>query len=283
MALYADPVFLEPGLYNSSALWVAVIAYALQVYGDFSGYSDMAVGLAHLLGYKLARNFSLPYLASSIAEFWHRWHISLSTWLRDYLFIPLGGSRGGRWRTCLNLMITMTLGGLWHGARWTFVAWGVLHGLLLVGHRLFRECSKVWIGLGRLHKPGAQATGPNAPVACAPGLCRSLGTVASVAGTFLCVTLLWVFFRAPTFAGALQVLSGLFVHRAGLGSPLNSTGMWVTAVLVLLCHLFARNGGWKWLLQRLPEPARGLGYAMVLLLALLLTPELGNTFIYFQF
>src|SRR5947209_14618581 len=98
----------------------------------------MALGAAHLLGYKLARNFNLPYVSTNISEFWRRWHMSLSSWLRDYLFIPLGGSRGTTWQTCRNLLVTMTLGGLWHGASWTFIIWGVLHGLLLIGHRFFR-------------------------------------------------------------------------------------------------------------------------------------------------
>lgn len=255
MALYADPVFAHPELYGSGALWGAVIAYSLQIYCDFSGYSDMALGTAHMLGYKLARNFNLPYLAGNIAEFWHRWHISLSTWLRDYLFIPLGGSRGGHWQTCRNLMLTMTLGGLWHGASWTFVVWGMLHGLLLIAHRLWRagsDRSRSW------HVP-------------------------SVCLTFLTVSILWVFFRAPTFTCAIEILKGLFVHRIGMGSSFNSTSLWVTALLVLLCHLVASRGGWKKLLQRLPEPAQGFGYAVALLLALLLTPEIGKTFIYFQF
>jgi alginate O-acetyltransferase complex protein AlgI len=264
MALYADPVFTQPELYRTSALWIAVLAYALQIYGDFSGYSDMAVGCAHMLGYKLARNFDMPYLACSIAEFWHRWHISLSMWLRDYLFIPLGGSRGGPWQTCRNLMLTMTLGGLWHGASWTFVVWGAFHGLLLVGHRLFR----VW----RRGRPGLERA-----------LDGPAGTVACGALTFLCVALLWVFFRAPTFAGAIDVLTGLFVPRSGLSCPFNDTSLWVTALLMLACHVLVRRGWWKQLLQRLPEPALGFGYAAALVLALLLTPEIGKTFIYFQF
>ncbi|HZY90968.1 MAG TPA: MBOAT family O-acyltransferase, partial [Gemmataceae bacterium] len=107
MALFTDPVFASPGQYSTGATWLAVLGYALQIYCDFSGYSDMALGCAHLLGYKLARNFDLPYLSANVSEFWRRWHISLSTWLRDYLFIPLGGSRGGRWRTCRNLLLTM--------------------------------------------------------------------------------------------------------------------------------------------------------------------------------
>src|SRR5205823_8430177 len=138
MALYADPVFAEPARYGSGAVWLAVLAYALQIYCDFSGYTDMALGTAHLLGYKLAKNFDMPYLAVNVSEFWRRWHISLSSWLRDYLFIPLGGSRGTERQTCRNLLVTMALGGLWHGANWTFVVWGILHGLLLIVHRTFQ-------------------------------------------------------------------------------------------------------------------------------------------------
>src|SRR5262249_44096353 len=118
MALFADPVFADPAAHNTGALWLAALAYALQVYCDFSGYSDVALGCAPMLGYHLAQNFNLPYFAPNIAEFWRRWHISLSSWLRDYLFFPLGGSRGGPWKTCRNYMITMTLCGLWHGAAW---------------------------------------------------------------------------------------------------------------------------------------------------------------------
>src|SRR5262245_8539888 len=132
MALFADPVFADPAAFRQSAAWLAVVAYTLQVYCDFSGYSDMALGCARLLGYKLSPNFAMPSLTPNVAEFWPRWHISLSSWLRDYLFLPLGGSRRGRARTCLNLMAVMALGGLWHGAAWNFVAWGLLHGLFLV-------------------------------------------------------------------------------------------------------------------------------------------------------
>ncbi len=143
------------------ASWLAVIAYAMQIYCDFSGYSDMAIGTAHLFGYRLALNFNMPYLAANVSEFWRRWHISLSSWLRDYLFIPLGGSRGGRWLTCRNLLLTMTLGGLWHGASWTFVLWGLLHGLLLIGHRLFQQFSSA--------RPALQQRAANAPGHGLPG------------------------------------------------------------------------------------------------------------------
>src|SRR5262245_60955828 len=142
MALFANPVFDDPTAYATGTIWVAVLAYAIQIYCDFSGYTDMAIGSAHMLGYKLAMNFNMPYLAVNVSDFSRPWHISLSSWLRDYLFIPLGGSRQGRWLTYRNLMITMTLGGLWHGANWTFVAWGVLHGALLIGHRAFQDFAR---------------------------------------------------------------------------------------------------------------------------------------------
>ena len=136
IALAVDPVFKEPGKYGSSALWLAVLGYAVQIYCDFSGYTDMALGLAHTLGFKLPHNFNAPYLATSPSDFWRRWHISLSRWLRDYLYIPLGGNRKGPTRTMVNLFITMLLGGLWHGANWTFVIWGAYHGTLLAIQRL---------------------------------------------------------------------------------------------------------------------------------------------------
>src|SRR5262249_35343261 len=139
MALFADPVFATPAAYSCAALWLAAFAYALQVYCDFSGYSDMALGCAHLLGSKLAPNFDKPYPSRNLAEFWRRWHIPLSSWLRDYVFIPLGGSRGGRWQTYRNLLVTMTLAGLWHGANWTYVVFGLVQGGLLCFHRRFAE------------------------------------------------------------------------------------------------------------------------------------------------
>ncbi|MFG0263068.1 MAG: MBOAT family O-acyltransferase, partial [Novipirellula sp. JB048] len=130
-----DVVFANPDYYSSTTLWLAVFAYGGQIYLDFSGYTDMAIGSAKMLGYRFPKNFRHPYLATSMAEFWHRWHMTLSRWLRDYLYIPLGGSRRSNLVTYRNLMLTMTLGGLWHGAAWTFVLWGVLHGAALGAER----------------------------------------------------------------------------------------------------------------------------------------------------
>jgi alginate O-acetyltransferase complex protein AlgI len=264
MAEFADPVFAHPAAYHSGAVWLGVLAYALQIYGDFSGYSDMALGTAHMLGYKLAQNFNMPYLSANFAEFWRRWHISLSSWLRDYLFIPLGGSRCGRWRTCLNLMLTMTLGGLWHGASWTFVIWGILHGGLLVGHRSFRDFCTGRPWLDRLLQ-----TWP--------------GTALRVAVTFLGVLVCWVFFRAPTFTVAAEVLRRMVVPHRGLNAPLHNLNLWVTVAVVALCHALGTSGWWRKLVVRVPPPMLGFGYAVVLTLAMVLAPDSGKAFIYFQF
>jgi alginate O-acetyltransferase complex protein AlgI len=264
MALYADPVFADPGKFNSGAVWLATLAYALQIYGDFSGYTDMALGSAHMLGYKLAQNFNMPYLAANMSEFWRRWHISLSSWLRDYLFIPLGGSRGTKWQTNRNLMITMTLGGLWHGASWTFVVWGILHGLYLIIHRAFQGfCKRHW------WVDWAMQT--------------RLGTVFRVALTFLCVCAGWVFFRSTTFATAATVFGRLVIPSEGLGAPLHNRSLWYTVAVVVVCHALAHTGLWKKLFVRLPAPVLGFGLATVLTLALVLAPDSNKAFIYFQF
>jgi alginate O-acetyltransferase complex protein AlgI len=188
---------------SAAAAWQGVLAYTLQLYFDFSGYSDMAIGLALLFGIRLPFNFNSPYKATSIVDFWRRWHMTLSRFLRDYLYIPLGGNRGGRSRRYLNLMITMVLGGLWHGAGWTFLIWGALHGLyLMVNH--------AWLALRRRL-----------------GLTRSMGFLGVVAGgglTFLCVMVAWVFFRAPSLEAATRMLAAMagqhgFLHQGDALAP----------------------------------------------------------------
>src|ERR1700754_1840742 len=157
-------------------------AYALQIYCDFSAYTDIAIGVANLLGYRFPQNFNQPYRALSVQDFWRRWHITLSSWLRDYLYIPLGGNRKGRVRTYVNLMATMTLGGLWHGASWNFVIWGIMHGLALAIERV--------LGVG---------DGP-----------RRIPAVVSWLITFHFVCITWVFFRAQSLDMALQYLGNMF-------------------------------------------------------------------------
>ena len=194
LAQFVSPVFAHldaGGGVTTSWAWLATSAYTLQIYFDFSGYSDMAIGLALLFGIRLPVNFRSPYRAGSIIEFWRRWHITLSRFLRDYLYIPLGGNRLGEQRRYINLMVTMLLGGLWHGAGWNFLVWGGLHGVYLGINHLWRE----W----RSDKPAAGLAA------------RGLSWII----TFLAVVIAWVFFRARTMAGAWQMLGGLFGFEAG--------------------------------------------------------------------
>jgi len=264
MAMLADPVFASPEHYGTARVWLAVLAYAVQIYCDFSGYSDMALGAAHMLGYKLALNFNAPYLAVNITEFWRRWHISLSSWLRDYLFIPLGGSRGTRWQTNRNLLLTMTLGGLWHGANWTFVVWGLLHGLLLIGHKTFQEACSPRPRLSRWLQSHA-------------------GTALRITATFLTVSLVWVFFRAQTLSGALELVQRLLVPHGGVGMPRAGMLIWVCLAFLVVLQIVGRNSFWRRRLARMPAPLLGTSYATVLTLCLVLTPNTGKAFIYFQF
>ncbi len=176
------PLAFGPDASGALAAWTGLVAYSVQIYFDFSGYSDMAVGLGLLIGFQFPQNFDSPYRAVSITDFWRRWHMSLSAWLRDYLYIPLGGNRKGPGRTYVNLFLTMLLGGLWHGAQWTFVVWGGIHGLLLAAER-------------RMGRRGLLAAAPK-PV--------------QIAATFLLVTLAWVPFRADSMSHALAIFASLF-------------------------------------------------------------------------
>ena len=191
----ADGYFADPGSYPTVPLVCGLVLYGLQIYNDFAGYSEMARGSANLLGFDLMRNFRHPYFAADISDFWHRWHISLSTWLRDYLYIPLGGNRRGRARTHVNLITTMVLGGLWHGASWNFVAWGALHGGYLSMHHLW----KTWRGS---HWP-------------APGTSSLAGRLGGMLAVYVLVTFTWLFFRAHDTATTSAYLHGLFAFVAG--------------------------------------------------------------------
>ena len=203
-------VFDNPERYSSLEVLVAVYAYAIQIYADFSGYTDVALGSAALFGYELPENFDRPYLARDLQDFWRRWHISLSTWLRDYLYIPLGGSRGSSWQTYRNLMITMLLGGLWHGASWNFVIWGALHGGALAVTRMWQRrrarsdrAAKVpGVDSGAIGAPPVRGA---APRGARPAPSAAWSAVATIA-TFHYVCFAWIFFRAPTFGHAALVL-----------------------------------------------------------------------------
>jgi alginate O-acetyltransferase complex protein AlgI len=224
LAVFVDQVFAQSAEFDSLTLALAVLAYAIQIYCDFSGYSDIAVGVSKIIGLDLPENFNMPYLATSVSDFWRRWNMTLSSWLRDYLYIPLGGNRRGAWRTFRNLLITMLLGGLWHGAQWTFVVWGGLHGLFLVIQRLW----------GRLRVPATR------PV-------RLLYWMA----TFTAVNIAWVFFRAQDFGTATLIL-----ERIARGDAPGFRWLY-SPLLLLICVVVA--GHWVGRLAgRRSPPSRGL-------------------------
>jgi D-alanyl-lipoteichoic acid acyltransferase DltB (MBOAT superfamily) len=242
---------------------LATWAFTFQIYCDFSGYTDVARGTARLFGFELMLNFNLPFFATDPADYWRRWHVSLSTWLRDYLYVPLGGNRFGTWKTYRNLALTMLLGGLWHGAAWTYVLWGAYHGALLVAHRALRP---VW-----------------ARVTPRSTLGRALWWLGRVALTFELVALGWVIFRAESVAQAGTLLAAI-LERPGIGVA----AAWIPRLLVLALPLLAmqvwqaRRGSLDVVLEA-PGPVRSVIYAAVLLALVALGQELGEPFIYFQF
>ena len=235
---------------------------AAQIYCDFSGYTDIAVGCALLLGYRFPKNFDNPYIACSPQEFWHRWHISLSTWLRDYLFILLGGSRHGLFRTCLNLLITMLLGGLWHGAAWTFVAWGAFHGLLLVVHRLWTQVGVIKNAVWRQ------------------------GVVwkwFSRIVLFHLICLGWVLFRAKDFDVITGLLQQIFVE-SWVWQDLAPNLVLAFFVAMGLQYLSVKQiAAIERTFARMPALLKGFLFAGVILLIDLLGPTGVAPFIYFQF
>ncbi|MBN1836537.1 MAG: MBOAT family protein, partial [Spirochaetales bacterium] len=221
VAVLADAAFALAAPTAADA-WLGTAAYAVQIYFDFSGYSDMAIGLGLMMGFRFMENFRAPYLASSITEFWGRWHISLSTWLRDYLYIPLGGNRRGRRRTLVNLMTVMLLGGLWHGAAWTYVLWGAWHGLLLAAERL----RSLFAGPAAVRKGGSGVPASSGFSRAPSGLSR----LAGVARTMVLVLAGWVLFRSPDLQAAGSMYAGMIGLR-GLG--LSDTLRWQLSPLAL--------------------------------------------------
>ena len=258
VAPFVDQVFAAPALYDAFALVTGVCLYALQIYCDFSGYSDMAIAVAGLLGFALPVNFRTPYLAASITDFWRRWHISLSSWLRDYLYIPLGGNRGGRLATHRNLMLTMLLGGLWHGAAWNFIVWGFLHGLALALEREWRRTTLSGLLSGRM------------------------ATAAGLAVTLCWVLVAWVFFRAPDFATASVYLGRIVTLEQG-SALLEPAWLWA----VFPCFLVVEAVQRRWdVLQRfsqLPAPVFSSAFGAAMALAVAFVPTGYRPFIYFQF
>jgi D-alanyl-lipoteichoic acid acyltransferase DltB (MBOAT superfamily) len=252
-----DQAFFDPAAQSSPDLIAGAYGYAVQIYCDFSAYTDMAVGLAALLGYRFPHNFNQPYRAVSLQDFWRRWHISLSSWLRDYLYVSLGGSRHGLARLCFALMTTMLLGGLWHGASWNFVIWGALHGSVLAMERLWREFKpKGW---------------------------KPLPPLAGIIITFHIVLLGWIFFRAQGFDSALAYIGGIFT--AG-GAATLVTPMLLGMILVGMTFHYAP----PYTMQRVAMKIRtlnalwvGLGLGLFILVVDAMRPEGVAPFIYYQF
>lgn len=264
-------VFQVPDHYSAPAVLAGVYAYSIQIYCDFSGYTDLAMGIALLMGFSIPENFRSPYSATNVQEFWHRWHISLSTWLRDYLYISLGGNRKGEFHKYLNIMITMVLGGLWHGAHARFLLWGGLHGLGLVVTHLYKDLRTRWRGT-------AEAAGQKTS-----GAMRCLGVFISWFLTFHFVSFLWVFFRAEDAPRALEIFQAVLQW----GRP--GEGFEVLVIPAILAGLGMQyvggyiKEGYLWLQNRLPLPLQAVVISAVVLVILRLGPDGVLPFIYFQF
>lgn len=257
--MVADWAFDTPGRQTIDA-WAGVTAYSFQIFFDFAGYSNMAIGLGLMLGFIFPKNFNFPYKSLSISEFWHRWHISLSTWLRDYLYIPLGGNRKGNARTYINLLFVMFLGGLWHGASWNFVIWGAIYGVFLVIERWSKKNNIVRVKIPAFFKWGY---------------------------TYLVVLVAWVFFRAPTLPTAIDYLSSMagitatpqnaLMIDSTLYTPYNLISLAIGAFLIAFAP-----GTWEWT-QKL-TPLKFVLLAMLFIFSIMaLTTQSYNPFIYFIF
>lgn len=263
---FVDRIFDNPALYSGLENLVGLYGYALQIYCDFSGYSDMAIGIALLLGFHFNINFDSPYKSASITEFWRRWHISLSSWLKDYLYISLGGNRKGKVRQYINLIITMFLGGLWHGASWNFVLWGLLHGVALAFHKVWMAVTGQKVGMKR---------GFWAQTLC-------------VVITFHFVCLCWIFFRNVDFGNSMAMLRqiGTSFHIELL--PQLVEGYWKVLVIMLIGFvLHFLPASWEAAAKRTMVKMPIVGYWLILVLVIYLAIQMKSSeiqpFIYFQF
>ena len=274
LAPFVDQVFQSPETFGSLHLLIGVVFYAFQIYCDFSGYSDMAIGFARMMGYDFPENFRTPYFSKSFSEFWQRWHISLSSWLRDYLYIPLGGNRRGKWHTYKNNMLTMLLGGLWHGANWAFVFWGFLHGLYLIVQRLTTPLWHKFVQLTRMP--------------------RLLDDALAMLTVFALTLLAWVYFRSgsiglaggDSFATANKVLSGIFSGEGFSFAAVINKFQVIKGVLLIgiLLLVEVTNGRWRWNVRQVNSPVWRLGlFAAALWLIAFFGTFGANAFIYFQF
>lgn len=256
-SLYVDSIYNNLEEHNGGSYLLAAILFTFQIYGDFSGYSLIAIGAARVMGFHLMDNFRRPYLATSVTEFWHRWHISLSTWFKDYVYIPLGGNRVSQWKNYLNIMVTFTISGIWHGANWTFIAWGALHGLL--------QCAEKRIGWAKREWKGT------------PRICHMMLT-------FSMVCLTWIIFRANSLKEAVSVIQGIITHP---GAPYVQMADFIAigiALFIVACREVAEewhtgirvSDSQSWVVRHL--------YITTMIAYIILFGVLnGDQFIYFQF
>jgi len=279
LAIVVDAVYNNPSNYSGFALIVATVFFTFQIYCDFSGYSDIAIGSARVMGFELMENFKRPYFSKSISEFWKRWHISLSTWFRDYLYIPLGGNKVVKWKWYYNLFITFLVSGFWHGANWTFIVWGALHGTYLISSIILSKPKEKILKVLKLKN-------------------TTIHKLYQVSFTFALAVFAWIFFRANNLSDAFYVINNMFsdigdytdfekmkLNLRGLGVGINDILISVGLVAFMECYNLYERSGDVWLkLKTKPRWIRWGIYYILLFGILFLAPHSrGNNFIYFQF
>lgn len=267
LSLYVDPVFDNPQLWSGPTLLMATLFFTIQIYCDFSGYTDMAIGIARIMGFRLMQNFNLPYWSSTIGEFWKRWHISLSSWFGDYLYIPLGGNRVAVPRWMLNILIVFLVSGLWHGANWTFVIWGALHG----SYYLLEYCGKRGLQLAGISEI----------------MTRSWYSALKIPVVFILVLFAWIFFRANSIGDAAFIVKQIFVWEGALwwGSSSVTSVLSILLILFLALIQFFQVRGWIGIYDRsslFPKWVSATAF-LFLLIGISLFGVSSNAFIYFQF
>jgi D-alanyl-lipoteichoic acid acyltransferase DltB (MBOAT superfamily) len=271
LSVVVDHIYKDPGQANGLTLSIAAVFFSFQIYCDFSGYSDMAIGSAQVMGFKLMDNFNRPYFAKNIGEFWRRWHISLSTWFKDYLYIPLGGNRAVKWRWYYNIFITFLISGLWHGASWNFIIWGALHAIYQIfgiSTKKFRSSAEEFVGISSVFW---------------------LSKALNIAATFVLVTVAWIFFRVETFDKAWYILTHLSQDWTWQG--VSSLGIsdaelynCLAAIVILECvHLLQRHHSIRHMLSDKPIWLRWGVYYLLIFLIIFKGKFENQVFIYFQF
>jgi alginate O-acetyltransferase complex protein AlgI len=283
LAQSANDVFNSKAVLHTLDAWMGVLAFSGQIFFDFAGYSTCAIGVASCLGFVLPENFLYPYAAIGFSDFWRRWHITLSSWLRDYLYIPLGGNRNGKFKTYINLMITMLLGGLWHGANWTFVVWGALHGAYLWGEKIIQDFRKKTTAASMSAIP----SGELGVLGVIPKefKAKTFRNFMYAMVTFFFINVTWVFFRAPDFSSAWQLLTSMFYNvpkAVPLLTTLSILKVSVITILLVAFHWMMRNTRVLVVAEKIPWWLLGIIWS-VLLLLLIWSQESSSSFIYFQF